>query len=83
MKIYTTRRLFFKYMAVLGLAAWGTTPLHAKAAKDKLKYQDTPKNGEKCIDCVHFLPDTNECKVIEGSISPDGWCMIYLKKPKK
>ncbi|OHE10968.1 MAG: iron oxidase oxidoreductase [Sulfurimonas sp. RIFOXYD12_FULL_33_39] len=80
---FSTRRVFLKYMAILGLGVWSTTPLYAKAAKDKLKYQDTPKDGKKCVDCVHFLAATNECKVVDGSISPDGWCMIYLEAPKK
>jgi hypothetical protein len=82
MKI-STRRVFFKYMAMLGLIAWSTTPLYAKAAKDKVEYQDTPKDGKKCIDCIHFIAATNECKVVEGSVSPDGWCTTYLKDPKK
>lgn len=70
-------------MAILGLVAWSTTPLYAKATKDNVKYQDTPKDGKKCIDCIHFLAATNECKVVEGSISPDGWCTVYVKDPKK
>jgi hypothetical protein len=79
----STRRSFFRYMAILGLVAWSTTPLYAKATKDNVKYQDTPKDGKKCIDCIHFLAATNECKVVEGSISPDGWCTVYVKDPKK
>lgn len=76
----STRRSFLKYMSILGLAAWSTTPLYAKVSQATFKYQDMPENGNKCLDCVYFLPATNECKMVEGVISPDGWCRIYLKK---
>jgi hypothetical protein len=23
----------------------------------------------------------NSCKTVEGTISPEGWCMVYAKKP--
>ncbi|MBW6489544.1 iron oxidase oxidoreductase [Sulfurimonas sp.] len=79
----SSRRVFFRYMAILGLATWGVTPLLAKGTKEKLIYQETPKDGKKCADCLHFLPETNECKVVEGAISPDGWCMMYFKDTRK
>lgn len=79
----SSRRVFFKYMAMLGLITWSTTPLHAKATKVQIAYQETPKDGNRCADCLHFLPDTNECKIVEGSISPDAWCKLYFKDPRK
>ena len=75
------RRNFFKYMAVLGLVTFSVSPLEAKLTKDKIKYQDTPNFGRKCADCLHFIAKTNECKIVEGSISPDGWCTVYVKNP--
>ena len=76
------RRSFFRYMALLGLAAFSSTPLYAKVPKDKVKYQDTPVDGKKCSTCMHFIPETNECKVVEGSIKPDGWCDLWVAIPK-
>jgi len=76
-----SRRSFFKYMSVLGLASFYSVPLYAKAAKEIVKYQATPKDGQKCEECLHFIPETNECKTVEGSIDPEGWCNIYFKKP--
>lgn len=53
-----------------------------KAKKSAMKYQDKPKDGKRCNDCVQFIsPGT--CKVVEGSISPNGWCMVFQPKPKK
>jgi hypothetical protein len=50
-----------------------------KADKASVKYQDGPKDGQKCSDCVYFAaPKT--CGVVEGDISPNGWCTMYNKK---
>lgn len=77
-----SRRSFFRYMTVLGLAAFSSTPLYAKAPKDNVKYQETPKDGKKCSDCFQFIPESNECKLVQGSINPDGWCMLWVPQPK-
>lgn len=77
-----TRRSFFKNIAFLSLVTFTTTRLEAKGSKKQFKYQETPKNGEACKDCIHFLPDKNKCKVVEGSISPEAWCTLYNNPPK-
>ncbi len=77
----TSRRRFFKYMSALGLASFYTVPLYAKTSKDIVKYQPTPKDGNSCKSCMHFIPETNECRTVEGSIDPNGWCTIYFKNP--
>lgn len=69
-------------MAVLGLAAFSSTPLYAKMPKDKVRYQESPKDGKKCSGCIQFIPEKNECKLIEGSINPNGWCMLFAPIPK-
>lgn len=79
----SSRRGFFRYMAILGLVTWSASPLLAKETKEKLMYQDSPKDGKNCAECLHFLPKTNECKLVEGSISPNGWCMMYFKDTRK
>lgn len=76
-----TRRSFFRYMAVLGLVTFHSSPLHAKTAKEVVKYQETPKDGKVCKDCLHFIAETNECKTVAGAINPEGWCSIYFKNP--
>ena len=75
----TTRRSFFQYMAILGLATFSATPLYAKGTKEQYNYQDTQKDGNKCSMCMHFISKTNECRMVEGSISPDGWCAVFYK----
>jgi hypothetical protein len=57
-----------------------------KAKKQDMHYQDRPKEGQKCEDCVHYIPGKDakapgECKIVDGPISPKGWCIEYqLKK---
>ena len=57
----------------------------AKAGKKAMQYQDQPKNGQECDTCALFVPGPNpggegSCKVVEGPISPKGWCVAYSKK---
>ena len=79
MKQDYSRRDFIKYMAVLGLASFISTPLYAKTTKESVKYQNSPHDGNKCKDCMYFIPETNECKLVEGSIDPNGWCSLFFK----
>jgi hypothetical protein len=57
----------------------------AKATKQAMQYQDKPKNDQTCDGCMHWIPGPKpgapgECKVVEGPISPKGWCAAYVKK---
>jgi len=59
-----------------------------KAKKSDMKYQDKPKDGKDCDDCIHFIPgktakSPGTCKIVEGAISPNGWCIEFQPKPKK
>ena len=68
---------------VSGVAAIVSAPTPAKAAKasqKSVKYQDTPKGDARCDNCSLFEAP-NSCKTVEGTISPEGWCMVYAKKP--
>jgi hypothetical protein len=52
-----------------------------KMSKADAKYQDTPKDGQKCSDCVYFQPPKS-CAVVEGDVSPNGWTILFNKKAK-
>lgn len=67
--------------AITGAAIVGTsTPAHAaKAPQKAVKYQDTPKGEQRCDDCALFEAPSS-CKTVDGTISPEGWCMVYAKK---
>ena len=50
-----------------------------KVAKEPVQYQNTPKNNQKCSSCLHFVAP-NACKLVQGEISPEGWCALYVLK---
>ncbi len=52
-----------------------------KLAQKAVQYQDTPKNGQQCSECANFVAP-NACKLVQGPISPKGWCLMYTPKPK-
>ena len=51
-----------------------------KVAKAAMKYQDHPDGDKKCSECLQFIPP-DSCKVVEGVISPNGYCIAWVKKP--
>jgi hypothetical protein len=53
-----------------------------KRSKRSVRYQETPKDGEHCADCVHFLPP-HACEGVAGDISPNGWCIRFKRKQVK
>lgn len=69
--------------AALAAGAAALMPLRAhaqqKVAQSAAQYQDSPKNGQQCSTCAHFQPP-NSCQLVEGKISPNGWCALYMKK---
>jgi len=51
-----------------------------KADKTDLAYRDKPgANGKSCSTCGSFVAP-NECRIVEGSVSPDGWCIAYSQR---
>jgi hypothetical protein len=48
----------------------------AKMSKQQAEYQDSPKGIQSCATCTLF-DEPRGCKVVEGDISPDGWCKAY------
>ena len=50
-------------------------------------YQNKPKNGQQCSGCSLYIPAKSNpskangaCKLVKGSISPQGWCKYWSKK---
>jgi hypothetical protein len=65
-----------------GIAVFSTVisrPAEAKAAQKLVGYQDTPHGAQQCDNCSQFDPPSS-CKVVDGTISPTGWCKVYVKK---
>lgn len=51
-----------------------------KAPKPSVQYQTQPKGEQKCGDCANFFAASSACKLVEGQISPKGWCSLWTKK---
>jgi len=89
MEMKASRRIMLKkaaFVAGLTAAPWAVRPSRAqtKATKQAMQYQEQPKNGQKCADCLQFIPGqqgaNGTCKVVEGPISSEGWCAAFVKK---
>ncbi|ALQ51737.1 high-potential iron-sulfur protein [Nitrosomonas ureae] len=84
-----SRRRIMKFMALgatIPLFSIVMNYVHAsKASKESMQYRDEPNDKEQCNNCVQFIPGKTPeaqggCKVVEGSINPQGWCVAYTKK---
>jgi len=49
-------------------------PMISKVA---VNYQDHPDGEKRCDKCVQFQPP-DACKVVDGTISPQGSCRIFV-----
>jgi hypothetical protein len=69
------------------IAAAGAVPVlalmsgaaEAKMAQAAVKYQADPKEGHQCDGCTFFV-EPNSCKMVDGDISPKGWCALWTPK---
>jgi hypothetical protein len=50
-----------------------------KVSQPTVQYQATPKDGQDCDDCANFVAPGG-CKLVDGDISPKGWCRLWTKK---
>jgi hypothetical protein len=57
----------------------GMNAAEAKASQASVQYKDSPKGDQSCANCRLFEPPA-ACKSVDGTISPNGWCMIWVKK---
>jgi anaerobic selenocysteine-containing dehydrogenase len=50
-----------------------------KFTQQQAKYQPIPKSGQRCQNCALWQSPTS-CQVVEGQVSPAGWCILYQAK---
>jgi Ubiquitinol-cytochrome C reductase Fe-S subunit TAT signal./High potential iron-sulfur protein. len=50
-----------------------------KIAQKAVKYQTTPKGNQRCDNCALWQAP-HSCKLVDGTISPPGWCALYKKR---
>ena len=67
------------------LAATAQVAKAAKSSQAQMKYQNKPKGSQKCSGCRFYVPGktvtaNGTCTIVDGSISPNGWCIAYAAK---
>ena len=56
-----------------------STAAYAGMSQTDAKYQDKPSGSSKCGTCMQFEAPS-KCKLVDGTISENGWCMLYTPK---
>ena len=64
--------------AISILSASVTAAIAAKMSKAAVSYQNAPSGDHRCGTCKQFLAP-NACRIVDGTISPQGWCRLWLK----
>lgn len=66
--------------AAFAAGVFAAAPAFAgKTSQKGVSYQATPKGAARCDNCKFWQPPA-ACKVVDGIISPAGWCTLYAKK---
>ncbi len=60
-------------------ATYGKRLAQDKIAQAQVQYQTMPKDGQECDKCVNWEAP-NACKIVAGTISPQGWCIAFAPK---
>jgi hypothetical protein len=75
------RRLLWGTLALVASAltysAISRAQAQQKMSKREAEYQDSPKDIRMCATCTLFEPPKS-CKVVEGDVSPNGWCKAFV-----
>jgi hypothetical protein len=77
----TRRCLFQRSLAVvagIGLAGTEARAQSAKMAQNLVGYQGSAEDGQDCKGCKLFTAPS-ACQVVDGPISPNGWCKMWIK----
>jgi hypothetical protein len=57
----------------------------SKASQSAMHYQSSPNGNMRCSGCRFFIPASDAsasgtCQIVDGAISPNGYCMGYAAK---
>lgn len=50
-----------------------------KMSQVQARYQERPSGDQQCSNCSNFIAEDNTCKVVQGQVSPQGWCTLWVK----
>jgi hypothetical protein len=60
------------------LAATGANA-QSKVSQKLAQYQTSPKGTARCDGCQQWAAP-HACKIVDGKISPSGWCVLFAPK---
>jgi High potential iron-sulfur protein len=71
--------------ALAAIAVPAVAAQSGKASKEQYAYQAYPHDGERCANCkVYHAGKTpsspGSCDLVQGSISPNGWCRVFVAR---
>lgn len=80
-----SRRSMLAVLPGLALLFAGAAARAAGTTQSAAKYQPVPKGKSQCSNCTYYIPaskngGTATCKIVAGSVSPNGWCKYYAAK---
>ena len=80
------RRVLSRGALALGAAAAASAVASPSLAAGKVSqaqagYKNAPQGGNECDKCQQFLPPS-DCKVVDGPVSPQGSCTLFVAKAK-
>jgi len=87
MKLDTDTQLSRRTIIKVGLATLATGVVGVasaqgqKIAQSSVMYVEVSKNGMACEQCLQFVAP-GSCKVVDGKISPKGYCVAFAPKSK-
>lgn len=72
-------------LPALAMALGGRSIADEKIAKSQVNYRNEPNGDAQCSACRYFQPGKDSksmgtCQIVDGSISPSGWCEAYTAK---
>lgn len=65
------------YCSVPPLLIAQEQPQQAKVPKEQARYQSSPKDEMRCGNCTHFISDSSTCKLVEGKVEENGYCILW------
>jgi len=78
-----SRRTLFKQIVMIGGGVAGmltmALPAYAKMKQTAAGYEDQPKGDQSCSNCNLFSAPSS-CTLVDGTISPQGWCRFHQTK---
>ncbi|HRP76718.1 MAG TPA: high-potential iron-sulfur protein [Rhodocyclaceae bacterium] len=51
-----------------------------KLSQADARYQNSPNGDAMCGNCLHFVAESNTCRVVDGQVSPSGWCSLWARR---